>query len=49
MTAGRPTARSDARTEAAVKAMQTALAQVSDGVYGPQSAAALGAFLQQPT
>ena len=37
-----------ARTEAAVKAMQTALAQVSDGVYGPQSAAALGAFLQKP-
>jgi peptidoglycan hydrolase-like protein with peptidoglycan-binding domain len=36
------------RTETAVKAMQTALAQVSDGVYGPRSAAALGAFLQQP-
>ena len=30
------------KTEAAVKAMQTALGATSDGVYGPQSAAALG-------
>jgi peptidoglycan hydrolase-like protein with peptidoglycan-binding domain len=33
------------RTETAVKAMQTALGAASDGVYGPQSATALGDFL----
>ena len=35
------------RTQAAVKAMQTALGIVADGVYGPQTAIALGTFLQR--
>jgi len=35
------------KTEAAVKLMQTALGITSDGVYGPQSATALGGFLQR--
>ena len=35
------------RTEAAVKAMQTALGAVSDGIYGPKSATALGDHLKR--
>jgi peptidoglycan hydrolase-like protein with peptidoglycan-binding domain len=34
------------RTEAAVKAMQSALGVTADGQYGPKSAAALDAFLK---
>jgi len=37
------------RTEAAVKAMQSVLGITSDGVYGPQTASALGTFLSQHT
>ena len=42
---GRPDGQFGPRTKEGVKAMQTALSQTVDGMYGPKSAKALGDFL----